>query len=202
MHIARAPDFARQFDAGRVTQSDLDTLKNRDPHAPHPYHGVAPHKGGWRGRAFRRQIGEVQPTPRAAAVLLILWWKATYGPRWADFWAYRQTQGWKVVSTWKTVRRAFGAGQTRVRVGCDVRVWDKDGPGGWLKANKRGVVLSGDRPNRPAFVDPPAARAAFRRWVRDTYGPLFAPLAGIDLRRRTTPTHRPARVTPVPQSGA
>jgi Ni,Fe-hydrogenase III component G len=145
-------------------------------------------------------VGEVQPTPRAAAVLLILWWKGTYGSRWAEFWAYRKTQGWKVVSVWETRGKGFLAGQSRVRVGCDVRVWDKDGPGGWLVVKRGRLILSGDRPNRPPFADPPAARAAFARWVRDAYG-LFAPVAALDLRRRTTPTHNPGRLTPVPRTG-
>lgn len=178
----------------RVLQVDLDFIRHPDPCSESPYLGVVRHRGWWRARAFKQQVGEVQPTARAAAVLLIGWWKAQYGERWREYWAFRQAAGWKVDRCRRTGR-------------CDVRVW-LAAVGGeseqvlWLvSGRKKRFALTSTRPLSPAFDGSHSARLAFRRWVRSTFG-LYAAASQVVIRRSSSPSHRLGRMTPVPHERA
>jgi hypothetical protein len=181
-----------QAPPARVLQDDLDFIRHPDPCSESPYLNVVPHKGGWRARAFRKQVGPVEPTPRGAAVHLVSWWKWVYGERWREYWAFRQSSGWQV---------------RRARSGrCDVQVWIAAGWGcreqtGWLVPSRGGFTLSPLQPSSPRFAGDRSARQAFRRWVKDTFG-LYAEFASVIVRRSSTPTHRLGRMTPVPHRAA
>lgn len=168
----------------RVTQDDLDFVRQTDPAADVPYAGVVRHWSGWRARAFRAQVGGVYPTPRAAAVAMVQWWKGEYGELWRAYWAMRQANGWRVVRDRRTGR-------------CDVRVWVAGGGGGWLVREKRRWVLRADRPAVPRFDGANHARRCFRVWLRQEFG-LFVRLAPLVIRRHESASHRPYRLTPVP----
>jgi len=177
MHLAPDPSI-------RVTQDDLDFVRQPDPAAETPYLGVVRHYAGWRARAFKTQIGPVQLTPRAAAVAMVQWWKREYGMDWRAFWEMRQANGWKVVK----------GGVVRFPERCDVRVWlavpeDPDA-GGWLVRGKRGWMLSNARPASPRFENSYHARISFPTPVSSWLSP---PMRGPTSHRSSS-----AGVTPKP----
>ena len=144
-------------DAPTVTSDDLHYISNPAPDAPSPYHGVYPGKGrSWEARAYKRRVGGPEPTPRAAAVKLIRWWKQRYGTRWRAAWAYRQTTGWTAMrcrgGVW-ALAEVCGQAVVTVGVGPDGRACDA-------------VATPGSRP----FPDRTAAAEGVRAWAEREWG--------------------------------
>lgn len=139
-----------------VSASDLQVLADTRPDAPSQYCGVYPERDAWVARAFKRRVGPPQPTPRAAAILLVQWWKRRYGERWREAWHYRQTAGWVAVrcraGVW-AVAEVCGQASVTVGVGPDGRACEV-------------AAVPGCRP----FADTAAAAAGVREWAAGVWG--------------------------------
>lgn len=158
-----------------VSQSDLEFLRDPDPHAENPYQGVYRDGDGWQARAFKRRVGPVQPSPREAAKTLVRWWRARYGERWRAVYAHRQATGWVPL---------------RVPGGVLAVVYLDGGRAVLVGAG--GEVVGGAAGYKP-FRDRAAAAAGVRAWARGRFG-AEAPLR---VRRAWTPSHNPHRATAV-----
>lgn len=139
---------------------DLEVLRNDDLVHESGYHGVYPHRRGWIPKAFKIQVGPVQPTATEAAKLLALWWHSQFGPEWPKFFELRKRQAHQFIRTPKGywIIRIYHLGSLQV------------------VCNRKGKTLK--------FKSREEASKGFEKWKQDTFG-LFANRAGYWIRRKS-----------------
>ena len=143
-----------------VTSQDLAVLQCSSPDWPSGYVSVYPHRDKWIPKCFGKAIGPVQPNPRDAARLVVLWWRENFGPRWPAFFSGRKCQGFlysKKPDGIRVVVFLMGVPHT---------------------INQRKPCNTHDE-----------ARSLLIRWKRRRYG-LFLPYAGLEMRRAYVPVNK------------
>ncbi len=158
-----------------VTRADLAVLHDPSPDSLSGFHGVYRHKGRWRAVAMQIDVCQWQPTPRAAAIELVRFYFHWYGPNWRRFYEARKSRPFEFVGVsggFKVMVFLLGKQYYLTPRRIDRRTV-------WLALPGAGAVF----PSRAA------AKEAYREFLDYRYG-MFAPLAGLELRREFFSPHR------------
>jgi hypothetical protein len=143
----------------KPTLQELEILRNCEFGHDSGYHGVYPHRRGWIPKAFKIQVGPVQPTANEAAKLLARWWHEQFGPEWPKFFAMRKRQAHQFICT--------PAGYWIIRI--------------WMLGS---MQVCCDRKGKTLkFKTREAASKGFDDWKRDTFG-LFSTKSSYWIRRK------------------
>lgn len=143
----------------------LKVLENLSPESESGYHGVYRHRSGvWYAKFFKRLIGGMESTPKAAALNLARFWHYWFGDHWPSYFRCRMNKAYKALQV------EPGVWQVRVYL---------LGVPHWI--GRRG------KPDR--FATDREARRALRKWMFDRYG-LFLDWSGLEMRRLTIQSDR------------